>query len=692
MVETRTTKWSVEKSESKGALNDLRELLLAWANDCRTKQPRYILELTEKERGNKCNCECPSCGATLTAVNAAKKDYLQRPHFRHPPGTARESCEVLTARAAALRMLTELGEILLPSRKRSSQIVGLSGKKYTAWIECAPQRIRIVSGQFKDFTSAILTLDDGRTLVVKIVGGAEIYSKDAVAATEIQIQPTIEIQLPDNSFASLSPDNLRSRLKLIATSGCWTCHWDDADLSHRAALEVEKIAREDLDFPSEDDAWVFDLPSELRRETVLHLEVKRILEKSKRIKLPDIEVEIQTDFTKDGEIYEVLTHAREWVEILQVALEKKIGHTVPDVVISLNEKQFHGEWLLIEVTVTNPIDIERLERIKAVNLPTLEISFKRAGGLVSKTELEALVVSELALKTWIHHPWWEIKRKEAISEIEQLKQALEDEEFEFIFAAEIAKQKTLEQWVNEFWVLFQKRSELKIKSGEAKNMELKTATQNLNTATRSLAYYGYPEVNELINSYHLTRLLERLYSIKLNVGVGYKYVNNAAIQVLNLVRSSSEEAKTWISLYLIATKVYNVDLQYTDWFSAWRKSVIDSIKTGSTEYLRDTRYDKLLAILFPEMSMLIKKEFGKASSRSVAVPLPKRLPIDVNIGTLKTTPKKNDKAIPSLKNYGARLADTPWHADYLQGRDFEEWAAGKPEDEVAIWRARLKAT
>lgn len=72
-----------DSSDSKATSN---ELVMAWAQDKDTHEPRYILELNEHQRGAKCNCVCVSCKLPLIAVNASKTEYQQRPHFRHPAG------------------------------------------------------------------------------------------------------------------------------------------------------------------------------------------------------------------------------------------------------------------------------------------------------------------------------------------------------------------------------------------------------------------------------------------------------------------------------------------------------------------------------------------------------------------------------------------------------------------------------
>ena len=86
------------------------DLVMAWAIDKDSGEPRYILELDKNHRGASCSCLCVSCKLPLTAVNAAKAEYQQRPHFKHPKGAQRESCLVLAARYASAQQLLEQGD------------------------------------------------------------------------------------------------------------------------------------------------------------------------------------------------------------------------------------------------------------------------------------------------------------------------------------------------------------------------------------------------------------------------------------------------------------------------------------------------------------------------------------------------------------------------------------------------------
>lgn len=155
-----------------GARAALAELVQAWARDVATGTPIHILELGPERRGAKSGCECPSCNLPLTAVNAAKSEFVRRPHFRHPEGAERAECLVIAARAAAVRQLQDEGWLELPRRQMSARATGLSGAIHEAWIERPPERVRIPG-----ITELVLEPGSGASIQVpKFTLGVERFS------------------------------------------------------------------------------------------------------------------------------------------------------------------------------------------------------------------------------------------------------------------------------------------------------------------------------------------------------------------------------------------------------------------------------------------------------------------------------------------------------------------------------------
>ena len=366
--------WKISGDES-GHINYRavsNELVIAWALDKVTREPRYILELSEQERGAKCNCICASCELPLTAVNAAKTEYQQRPHLRHPPGAERSFCFVLSARYAIAQQLLKQGFIELPRRKRSARIAGLSGEFHEAWVELPPERVHIKDAVFNDKATALLTLDDGRQLTVELTGSMLAQHDD-----QDTVIPVISLNITDPAIASMSPDELRKRLTLLCADACWYSHWKDLELTHQATAYARQKASEALDWLDDREGAdeLAELSQEQQKETLLHREVKEILEREKRIHLPELNVKVERNAPRREPFTRETHWSSEYVNLDNIRLENKLGRVIPDVLARvIDAPNDEDEYqLVIEVTVTNPINEERLERIRELNLPTLEI-------------------------------------------------------------------------------------------------------------------------------------------------------------------------------------------------------------------------------------------------------------------------------------------------------------------------------
>ena len=603
-VEIRPT--SVESAKAA-----LGELVMAWARDIETGQPRYIGEIDGEHRGGKCGCECPSCRLALIAVNAAKDKVIKRPHFRHPEGAQREECAILAARAVAIRLLTEEGVIELPRRRMSASAEGLSGNIHGAWVEVPAQKVRVASIDFRDRAFAMLTLDDGRKLRVALTGGIAELAGDDGEATLI---PTITIDV-DASIAGMDQAEIRKRLQLLPGSICWQSHWADAELKADAQAQAIEMAVDALDWPPDDIALPEGLSPAMKRESLLHQEVKRILERAGQITVPGLEVleELRTAG------YQTLQ--RRWsvgdqiLELKNARLEQRMRPLIPDVVCEARAQDGRlFDPLVIEVTVTNVIDDERRERTRALGVAALEIDLSMTGGWVTRSELHRLVVHEVSVKRWLHFPDLDTVR-------ENLQEQMRAERGIRIEAARIAEERRRRiqdapiadiaarylQAV-EYMLIEQGR----LPAGSEQKVDFAAAKSAVAISVDEMVQRRYPEAGdeELLGRH---RILSRLLSIRSNRGVGYGF--STAAEVLNAIQQSQPNNRNDWTLYLIAVKAYlprlSDDKQVWKWFEAWRDTVVAAVKRTDYIYMRSAKYDPLLSLLFPEMAPGLAKPFGK---------------------------------------------------------------------------------
>lgn len=590
------------------------EQSLAWARDSASGALRYILELGVHQRGMACGCTCISCGQRLLSINAAKSEAekRQRPHFRHQKGTLATSCLVLTARAALLSGLQEGELIVLPRLRHLATVRGLSGAAYEGWFELAPQSVRINKLRFSDATTAEIVLDDGRRLTVVVTGSADRSISPEGRETLV---PRIEICIDDPDLAAIRLDELRERLVPAMAEGIWCGRWPDPDVEARALAQARAAAHDALDWTDEEAG----LPADLRRESLLHREVKAILADADKILMPAWRI------TETGD---VATESAQKVSfyIAGARLERKLGRIIPDVIADLRD----GKELLVEVTVTNTITEERLDRIRAVNLATVEIDFSRMAGALSRQALRHLVLDDVVGKRWLHHPkavrplYARLDPSDTVTL--ELGPNVEGNVAEL--QARLLEAPA-DGWADKYLRAVRQLAnidvDLKMATRAERELAKADAQADMLYAADALHLHGYPDALDDRLLHLAPTMLHRLMSIMFTDPVGYDY--DTVWQVINtMLANTTPEAKSWHALYLMAIKVRGVELGFTkkqdQRIAAWRDTVRESIKDGSDEYRRNPLFDRLFGLLFPELVVgLANTRLKRASSPLPPAPM-----------------------------------------------------------------------
>lgn len=129
-------------------------------------------------------------------------------------------------------------------------------------------------------------------------------------------------------------------------------------------------------------------------------------------------------------------------------------------------------------------------------------------------------------------------------------------------------------------------------------------------AASALEAHGYP-IAPLMDENPLRTIIARLLSIRCGTGVEYKFDN--AWAVINAIRCDrGESSLKWHTLFLIAVRIYQPTLtqEQEQKVAKWRETVKSSIENGESLYVRDTIYDRLLGLLFPQMRSALNNPFG----------------------------------------------------------------------------------
>jgi len=641
---------------------DASAVPLKWAHDATTGEPRYVHDPEVVSRAGLCSC--PACGLPLTPVLAGQPLRI-RPtaHFRHPAGSQKDDCSLVAARLAATRHLLELGFIELPRRRMSRTAEGFSGEGYEVWVEAPSERVVVVGARLRDHATAMLTLDDGRQLQVDLTGLRTDGNGDGGEAV-------VTMSLSDPAIASLGPDEIRARLRILPAIG-WCAHWDDRLLAARGDAAAGAAARGALDAWDDVDEADFQtrLPpgvdgataQGLRRETLLHREVKAILEQAATVATPGLEVKVARDPPEefagewaDNTVRKTWFTAPRHLEIDEVRLERRLGRIVPDVIAILGGRQIYTQggtlttvsgdfdedaedtyamaWpttLLIEVTVTHHVDDEKLRRIRELDLPTLEIDLNTLGGRVTLAGLRELIVKQTVGKRWVHHPNLPAKRRQLEEEIDhhpftlELRRRLADLRRPRLLATPAS------EWAARYLGAATAFHDANSRIRQAWRTHAGTGPKHPLLGQDSEPWLQLMEAAEALSAYALpgaadwtmlsdVGLVPRILSIQLNRGVGYAV--DTGYQVLDAIMQSGPENKRWDTLYSIAVKAYGLEAHFTPKqagkYGRWRQNLVDKVTDRDPGYLRPPSFDAVLCVLFPGMARGISNGYGRAVEES----------------------------------------------------------------------------
>jgi hypothetical protein len=126
----------------------------------------------------------------LEAVNAENPQWRRRPHFRHEKSPELPTCLRSAVLTGARALLTVATEFLLPTLTVAAQVRAPDGKVFEETEVVPERRVGITRLSFLDETDAVLLLEDGREIRVRLVASARAAedSPDAPLA-DIIIEP-----------------------------------------------------------------------------------------------------------------------------------------------------------------------------------------------------------------------------------------------------------------------------------------------------------------------------------------------------------------------------------------------------------------------------------------------------------------------------------------------------------------------
>lgn len=148
-------------------------------------------------------------------------------------------------------------------------------------------------------------------------------------------------------------------------------------------------------------------------ETIIHLLAKEIIEKEKKIALPNMEYSISENASTYYEVDKTTYFPKitsQKVSIDQIIVEKREGNLQPDLIGFISGKKFY-----IEIAVTHFIDKEKKVKLEKKNIPTIEINLSDLERKVQYKILKEIIINDITRKKWIVNEKNKIKLDRFIS-------------------------------------------------------------------------------------------------------------------------------------------------------------------------------------------------------------------------------------------------------------------------------------
>ena len=155
-------------------------------------------------------------------------------------------------------------------------------------------------------------------------------------------------------------------------------------------------------------------------ETALHKAAKEIIRRHAYLFLPSIEISKCAELPDGRAAVASRIHPQQKCEFSPVLIEVDLGEIKPDAICSSDAYDY-----LVEVAVTHFVDDEKLEKIKALDMPALEITLSPSDYEVwDWLLLEKHVLLEVHNKKWLHHPLIDILEDELEREAQSIAQSM----------------------------------------------------------------------------------------------------------------------------------------------------------------------------------------------------------------------------------------------------------------------------
>ncbi|MDB5575696.1 MAG: hypothetical protein JWR80_872 [Bradyrhizobium sp.] len=208
-------------------------------------------------------------------------------------------------------------------------------------------------------------------------------------------------------------------------------------------------------------------------ETNAHIWAKEVLGREKRIMLPAVAAQQGRE--------RLQLHAPRMFSFIKAHLEKALGDIVPDVILTTRD----GRRLLVEVLVTHRCGPDKIEKLRAGSLPTVEVDLGAWRTSGDRAAIEKALI-ESAPREWLHND----KKDLAAQKLQAQIAAREEQERRRRQRAAAARQRELDQKVRRLLDADQACSSSKVSAGlqEYRILHAQRITDALNPGIMGIGF------------------------------------------------------------------------------------------------------------------------------------------------------------------------------------------------------------
>lgn len=127
-------------------------------------------------------------------------------------------------------------------------------------------------------------------------------------------------------------------------------------------------------------------------QTSLHLAAKKVISENGIIQVPALYLTFPETGKKE------LLETEKILTVKKVVLEKKLDNIIPDILLITDIGN-----IIVEIFVTHEIDLEKKKKIKALDIPTIEIDLSKIDRNISERDLQEILINKNEYKSWIYN-------------------------------------------------------------------------------------------------------------------------------------------------------------------------------------------------------------------------------------------------------------------------------------------------